>query len=100
MTTYIWAISQLEHNVLDGGVVTAHWRVSADDGQYSASAYGAADFKPDPEAAGFIPFEDLTEPDVLAWVWGLIGKEDVEANLASQIEGQKNPVTVPGLPWA
>jgi hypothetical protein len=102
MTTYNWTIENLEHNVADGGVIVAHWRVTAQDGEYSAGAYGSAGFTPDPDAEGFIPYADLTEADVLAWVWGQedFGKEQIEANLAARIEEQKAPKTEIGVPWA
>jgi len=100
MTAYNWTIANLEHNVADGGVIVAHWRVSAEDGEYTASAYGTAGFTPDPDAAGFVPYADLTEADVLAWVWGSVDKDEMEANLAKQIEDQKAPATQSGLPWA
>ena len=99
-TTYNWTIAQLEHNVADGGVIVAHWRVSAEDGEYTASAYGTAGFTPDPTAAGFVPYADLTEADVLAWVWGSVDKDATEANLAAQIDAQKNPTSATGTPWA
>jgi hypothetical protein len=99
-TTYNWTIANLEHNVADGGVIVAHWRVSAEDGEYTASAYGTAGFTPDPDAAGFVPYADLTEADVLAWVWASVDKDEMEANLAKQIEDQKAPATQSGLPWA
>jgi hypothetical protein len=94
-----WRIAQLERQTDTGGVVIAHWRVSAEDGDYTASAYGTAGFTPDPDAAGFVPYADLTEADVLAWVWASVDKEEMEANLAQQIEAQKAPVTASGLPW-
>jgi len=99
-TNYNWTIAQLEHNVADGGVVTAHWRVSAQDGDYTASAYGSAGFTPDPTAPDFIAYDELTEADVLVWVWGSIDKAETEANLAAQIDAQKNPTEASGLPWA
>jgi hypothetical protein len=99
-TTYNWTIANLEHNVADGGVIVAHWRVSAEDGDYSSSAYGTAGFTPDPDAAGFVPYADLTEADVLSWVWASVDKGEMEANLAKQIEDQKAPATQSGLPWA
>ena len=98
-TNYNWTIAQLEHNVADGGVVTAHWRVTAQDGDYTASAYGSAGFTPDPTAPDFIPYEQLTEADVLAWVWGSVNKAETEVNLASQIADQKAPKTETGVPW-
>jgi hypothetical protein len=99
MTNYNWTIAQLEHNVADGGVVTAHWRVTAQDGDYTASAYGSAGFTPDPTEPDFIAYDELTEADVLAWVWGSVDKAETEANLAKQIEDQKTPKTETGLPW-
>lgn len=100
MTDCKWTIAQLEYNVADGGVITAHWRVSVEDGEYTASAYGASSFSPNPTALGFVPYADLTEADVLAWVWGIVDKTETEANLVSQINEQKRPKTGAGLPWA
>jgi len=96
-----WSITLTEYtNDTDKGIVTAHWRVSAQDGEYTASAYGSAGFTPDPTAPDFIAYNELTEADVLGWVWGSIDKAETEANLASQIENQKAPKTETGLPWA
>lgn len=98
-TTYNWTIANLEHNVADGGVIVAHWRVSAEDGDYTASAYGTAGFTPDPTAPDFVPYADLTEADVLGWVWNSVDKDEMEANLAQHIAGQKDPETETGVPW-
>jgi hypothetical protein len=100
MITYNWTIAQLERSVADGGVLTAHWRVTAQDGDYAASTYGTAGFAPDPSDSDFIPFERLTEANVLKWVWGSVNRVETEANLAKQIEDQKTPKVVASLPWA
>ena len=97
--TYNWTISQMERQTDTGGVVTVHWRVSAQDGGYTASSYGTAGFTPDPNTEGFVPFDQLTEADVLVWVWSSVDKDETEANLAAQIEEQKAPATVAGTPW-
>jgi hypothetical protein len=100
MTAVIaWKINQLDRNAADGGVTTAHWNVTAVDGDYSASAYSAAGFTPDATAAGFKPYDSLTEADALAWVWGSVDKAAAEGSLLQQIEAQKTPVTLSGLPW-
>ena len=99
----IWTIAQLERNTSDGGVVVAHWRATATetvgDDTFSASSYGTVGFTPDPDSEDFVPFDDLTEADVLAWVYAALDKDATEASLASQIETQKAPVSVAGLPW-
>lgn len=99
MTT-TWSISQMDRNADNGGVTVAHWNVTAVDGDYSASAYGTAGFTPDASAPGFVPYANLTEAEVLAWVWASgVDKDATEASLAQQIAAQKNPVTLNGLPW-
>ena len=99
----VWTISQLERNTSDGGVVVAHWRATATetagDDTFSASSYGTVGFTPDPDSEDFVPFESLTEADVLAWVYESVDKDSVEASLASQIEEQKAPKVVAGIPW-
>lgn len=98
--TITWTISQLDRSLPDGAVYTAHWQVAAVDGNYSASAYSTASFTPDPASPDFVPYADLTEADVLGWVWSSgVDKDATEATLATQIEAQKNPVSATGLPW-
>ena len=98
--TTTWTISQLDRHASDGGVIVAHWRATSVDGEYSASAYSTASFTPDPAAPGFIPYDDLTEADVLAWVWADgVDKDATETALAAQIADQQNPTTLTGVPW-
>ena len=99
--TYDWTIATCEHEVATGGITVAHWRVSAVDGDYTASAYGTCGFNPDPTAPDFTPYDQVTEAEVLNWCWaGGVDKAETEANLASQINAQKNPTTESGVPWA
>jgi hypothetical protein len=96
MTTQInWNIVQLDRKTADGFVTCAHWTVSATDGDFSASAYGSVGFSGDLVT----PYENLTQEQVLGWVWEQIDKAEIEANLTKQIEAQKNPVSVTGVPW-
>ena len=102
-----WTIAQLERNTTDNGVIVAHWRVTAEETvgtgddavTYTASSYGTCGFSPDPDAPDFVPYADLTEADVLAWVYESVDKDATEAALTANIEEQKNPVTETGLPW-
>jgi hypothetical protein len=96
---YTWTIAQCEHEVATGGITVAHWRVSAVDGDYTASSYGTAGFTPDPSSPDFKPYDEVTEAEVLGWVWGSVDKDETEANLAVQIDAQKNPTSEAGLPW-
>jgi hypothetical protein len=68
MTTYTWQIANMERNTADDGVVVCHWRCTGVDGDHSASSYGTTSHTPDPSAADFVPYADLTEATVLGWV--------------------------------
>ena len=94
---YTWTIAQLERNTADNFVTIVHYRVTAVDDTYTASTYGTVGYTQDSET--FIPFADLTEATVVGWVKESLGEDTVEASLASQIETQKAPVTVAGMPW-
>lgn len=94
-----WLIVNLERNVSDGGVIVAHWRCEGVDGEFSGSAYGSCGFTPGPDSEGYIPFEDLTQDDVLGWVWGVEDKAEIEAKVQAKIDEQKSPKTEAGVPW-
>ena len=99
MTTFNWTISTLERELSDGGVIVAHWRCTASDGDYSASSYGTAGFTYDASSPDFVPYDSLTEADVLGWVWESVDKDATEAALEAKIEADKNPTTAAGVPW-
>lgn len=94
-----WSIVNLERNVSDGGVIVAHWRCDAVDGEFSAGAYGSCGFTPDPDSEGYIPFDELTQDDVLGLVWGVEDKAEIEAKVQAKIDEQKSPTTEAGVPW-
>ena len=100
MTDYTWTIATCEHDIATGGITVAHWRCSAVDGDFTASAYGTVGFTPDATSPDFKPYDEVTEAEVLGWVWGSVDKAAAEASLETQIEAQKNPVSASGTPWA
>ena len=98
MITYNWNIVNLDRKTADGFVITAHYTVSATDGEFTASTYGTVGYTE--SDAPVKPFADLTETEVIVWVQDSLGKDTVEEALTAQIEAQKNPVQETGLPWA
>jgi hypothetical protein len=99
MTT-TWTIAQLERTLDDGGVVVAHWRATATDGDFSASSYGTVGFTPDPSDSGFVAYDSITEEVALGWCFANgVDKDAIEASLAANIEAQKNPTQASGVPW-
>ena len=97
--TYTWTIAELERNTADGGVTVAHWRCEGVDGEATASSYGTTSWTPDASASDFIAFADLTQANVLSWVWNTVVRTDVEASIADKINAELNPTTTTGLPW-
>jgi hypothetical protein len=97
MTT--WTISTLERELSDGGVVVAHWRATAVDGDFSASSYGTVGFTPDPSSADWTDYDSITEEMALGWCWAELDKDAIEASLSANIEAQKNPTQASGVPW-
>jgi hypothetical protein len=94
-----WKIEQTDFRTSDGLIQTAHWRCTAQDGDYTASVYGSAGLGESEQPK--IPYPQVTEAEVLDWVWeNGVDKDETEANLASQIDALKNPVQESGVPWA
>jgi hypothetical protein len=106
MTTEItWRVSQLDclPESPEGVdyVVTAHWQCSGVDGDYSGQVYSTCSFSV-VQGQTFTPYEDLTQDQVLGWIWANgVDKDSAEAAVEQQIENQKNPPIVsPPLPWS
>ena len=91
-----YTIAQLDRQTSDGLVTTAHWRVDAVDGDYSAGTYGTVGFE---RGTSFTAYASLTEAQVIAWVKDKLDAEAIEASLTAQIAAQKAPVTATGVPW-
>jgi len=101
-TTTTWGIAQMERHTADGIVITVHYTVDANDGTYSAGAYGSVGLEA-PEG-NVIPYADLTPEIVIGWVQEKIGGEEkvaeIETALLAQITEQKAPQKAQGLPWS
>jgi hypothetical protein len=94
--TIKWTVSQLDRNT-DGDIVTTiHWTASKQDGEFTASSYGSVGVE---VGDTVIPFANLTEEVVKAWLAEKLDLVAMESSFDAQIEEQKNPVTATGLPW-
>ncbi len=96
--TYNWTVVTTDYNTSNKFIVTVHYNVSAQDGDYNASTYGTVGYTEQPGET-YTPYDQLTEAQVVGWVQESLGKDTVEASLASQIEAQKNPTQESGVPW-
>jgi len=104
MATITWNISVLDclPQSAEGAdyVVTAHWQCTGVDGVYSGQVYSTTSFAV-VEGTSFTPYADLTQAQVLGWIWDNgVDKDATEAAVEQQIETQKNPpIVAPPLPW-
>ena len=104
MTTITWNISQLDclPQSAEGAdyVVCCHWQCNGVDGDYNGSVYSTCSF-PVVEGISFTPYADLTQAQVLGWIWANgVDKTATEAAVEQQVETQKNPpIVAPPLPW-
>ena len=99
MISYNWQINQMDRLTSDGFVVTVHYTVTAQEGEYTASTYGTVGYSEQP-GESYTPYDQLTQEMAIGWVQTSLGKDTVESSLVSQIEAQKQPKQVSGLPWS
>ena len=103
-----WSISTLERQLVDGehtDVVTViHYNVTDSevdgDNTYSGRCYGTVGLAAPGDS--FTPYADITEDTAISWCKAVLGDDQVaslEANVANQIDQQKNPTTGEGVPW-
>ena len=88
--TTTWGVSDMTHKDSDGGVFLVYWSLTANDGTYTTQTGGKLDCSADPSASDYIAYADLTEADVLGWVYSsLIGqKEDGEKETAAEAKAR------------
>ena len=109
--TTTWTVNDMTRLDADGGVITVYWQCVASDGTYSATEAGKLACNPDPTAPGFIPYADLTQDDVLAWVYASLStgeetpaeaKARVEADRSAKVQAQIDRANTQagGVPWA
>lgn len=104
--TYTWVIEQMaaypQYEGEQDVVFTVYWRLNGADGNYTGTVYGSVGVTYE-AGSPFTPYANLTQDQVIGWVKAALGDEQVasyEANVAGQIENQKNPTVVnPPLPW-
>ena len=109
-----WSINDMTHMDSDGGVILVYWScVAASDGtpSYSATEGGKLRLTYDASSSDFIPYADLTEADVLGWVYTSLIEDDetadeakarVEAERTAKVQGQIDRASSQssGTPWA
>ena len=111
--TNTWSVTNMQHTDADGGVFLVYWSmIAASDGDpsYTASEGGKLRCEYDASSPTYIPYADLTEDDVLGWVYDSLiegdetaaeAKARVEADRDSKVQKQIDAAatTESGVPW-
>lgn len=108
--TYTWKITGLKvQNIADNkpnAIVQVYWqKIGTDENGFEGIFSGATPFTMDPtDTSGpFIPFEELTENDVIEWIKSVVVnsyEQHVDRHIQDLIDAQRNPITDATLPWA
>ncbi len=104
MITYDWNCKTVDAYIEQGGnddvVYNVHWRVTGtkEDGgeQYTYTVIGTQALDTS-EITDFIPFDEVTNAQVVTWTQDAMGAEEVaaiEANISSSIDLEINPVSI------
>jgi hypothetical protein len=104
MITYNWNCktvdAYVQQGVNDDVVYNVHWIVTGtkeeDSKEYSSTSIGTQMLDIS-EITNFIPFDQVTDKEVVAWTQAAMGGEQVtqiEASIADSIELEINPVSV------
>jgi len=111
--TTTWSVTDMTHVDADGGVIKAYWScnaISDTTPSYTASEGGKLLCTYDSSASGYISYADLSQADVLGWIWtSLIESEEtateakarIEANRTARVQGQidRAATQATGVPW-
>jgi len=108
--TTTWSVNDMTHKDSDGGVSIVYWSLTATDGTYSAQEGGKLRCTYDASASDYIAYADLTEADVLGWVYDSLIVDDetaaeakarIEAERTAKVQGQidRAAANSSGVPW-
>ena len=96
--TYSWIISALDAKIkednLENVIYNIHWRYYASNGEVkpiTATRIGVLNVKYK-EGNPFIPYNDLTKNEVIAWLDAGLDVDNLKIQLDKDIELQKNPI--------
>jgi hypothetical protein len=102
-TTFTWNVGTMDRQLSNGAVQTVHYTVAANDGTYSAGAYGSVGLDQPESDSDLTPYADLTESWAVAAVKAKLGGAEkvaeIEAALQAKIDEQRTPVMGSGVPW-
>lgn len=107
MINYVWTVNALYtiQQPQPDYVVCALWTLTGSDETHNANMQSSTQFSVKPTDPDFVPYEELTQDIVVAWIKTSLGTEGIatyENNIAAQLASFSNPQATPQktpLPW-
>ena len=107
---YTWRITDMQHNLSDGLVYDVDYGCFAyytgSEGEFSSRRLDGMSITGDSSDSGFIPYDDLTENDVVGWVQTNLGSSKVteiqeacSSSIAANIITAASITSSYGMPW-
>ena len=100
---HTWKIYDLKRTTSDGLVTNVTYACESSYDNSSTRSIGEITLSGSPSETGFIPYEDLTETEVLGWVNANIDEAAVQtansASIATQIIRRAAITSSNGTPW-
>lgn len=94
----ITALDAVTEGPYSGFVSQAHWKCWQGEGRDEVFIVGSEWFKEGDE--NFVPFKNLTEQQVLGWIWNVLNRAEIEAKVSVMAAEKANPSVIePTLPW-
>ena len=119
--TNTWSVTDMQHTDADGGVFLVYWSMVAanvtgqdsegnDVTDYTATEGGKLRCEYDASSSSYIAYADLTEDDVLGWVYASLvegeetseeAKARIETDRTAKVQKQIDAATstASGVPW-
>lgn len=100
---HTWKIYDLKRTIADGVVTEVTYACESNEGGFGTRKIGELTVTGSTDDPDFIPYEDLTQTDVLGWVDTNIDKTIFEtensASIAQRIVAQAAITEASGIPW-
>ena len=95
--THTWSIDDLQRKTSSGGVYDIDVRVVCSDGTNSIEEVFKVGVTPNPSDPNYTPYDDLTEAQVLGWVYGIVDQTEIENGLDDALA--QKIADASGKPW-
>lgn len=101
--THTWQIINLTRTISDGVVNKIDYGCFSEHEGESTRTISDLEITGSVDEPGFIAYEDLTENDVLGWVYSNVNQSEIEtansASIAAQVIAKAAITEASGIPW-